>query len=54
MTNKKKIFIIAGESSGDLLGSNIMKALKNNDGTWNIRILDNDLFWESFYYIKTF
>ena len=28
---RKKIFIIAGEASGDLLGSKIMKSLKNND-----------------------
>lgn len=28
---RKKIFIIAGEASGDLLGSKIMKSLKNNN-----------------------
>lgn len=39
MTNKKKIFIIAGESSGDLLGSNIMKALKNNDKNIEINFI---------------
>lgn len=31
MEGRKKIFIIAGEASGDLLGSKIMKSLINND-----------------------
>ena len=36
MEGRKKIFIIAGEASGDLLGSKIMKSLVNNDK--NIKI----------------
>jgi hypothetical protein len=39
MTNKeKKVFILAGEASGDYIGSSVMKGLKLIDEK-------NNLFW---------
>jgi lipid A disaccharide synthetase len=31
MTNRKKIFIIAGEASGDILGASLARELLNSD-----------------------
>ena len=39
MENKKKIFIIAGEASGDLLGSSLMNAIKNNNKNIDIEFV---------------
>ncbi|MEM8847662.1 MAG: lipid-A-disaccharide synthase [Bacteroidota bacterium] len=38
-----KYYIIAGEASGDLHGSNLIKALKNQDGSAQIRCWGGDL-----------
>ncbi|MBB3185849.1 lipid-A-disaccharide synthase [Microbacter margulisiae] len=38
-----KYFIIAGEASGDLHGSNLMRALKNKDSNAKFRFLGGDL-----------
>ena len=35
MVNNNKIFILAGESSSDLIGSSIMKGLKKNSKELN-------------------
>ena len=35
MVNNNKIFILAGESSSDLIGSSIMRGLKKNDKELN-------------------
>ncbi len=40
-----KYYIIAGEASGDLHGSNLMKALYKEDVTADIRIFGND--WDN-------
>ncbi len=39
MENTKKIFITAGEASGDLLGEKIMNAIKNNAENINIKFI---------------
>ena len=38
-----KYYIIAGEASGDLHGSNLIKALKNKDSNAEIRCWGGDL-----------
>jgi lipid-A-disaccharide synthase len=42
-----KYYIIAGEASGDLHGSNLIKALKKKDSTANIRCWGGDLMQEA-------
>lgn len=42
MKNSIKYYIIAGEASGDLHGSNLIKAIKNNDAQSNIRVWGGD------------
>jgi lipid-A-disaccharide synthase len=41
-----KYYIIAGEASGDLHGSNLMKALLRKDSTWH-PVLGGDLMQET-------
>ena len=42
-----KYYIIAGEASGDLHGSNLVKELKKLDGDANIRAWGGDLMQEA-------